>query len=98
MLIYLFRIIYITLFNFDNLTEKIEYFRLIEEKKKINIDEMLGLSEIGSSIDTRFPEAATIRDDFYQSIIADDLDIRNSYEEADIKYINHISNIVSIPF
>ena len=51
MLIYLFRIIYITLFNFDNLTEKIEYFRLIEEKKKINIDEMLRLSEIGSSID-----------------------------------------------
>ena len=59
---------------------------------------MLRLSEIGSSIDTRFPEDATIRDDFYQSIIADDLDIRNSYEEADIKYTTHISYIGSIPF
>ena len=90
--------------NLTEMTEKIEYFRLIEERKKINIDEMLKLSEIGSSIDTRFPEDATIRDDFYQSIIADDLDIRNSYEEADIddftpseeRDVDNINNLTNV--
>ena len=90
--------------NLTEMTEKIEYFKLIEERKKINIDEMLKLSEIGSSLDTRFPEDATIRDDFYQSIIADDIDIKNSYEEADIddftpseeRDVDNINNLTKI--
>ena len=74
--------------NLTEMTEKIEYFKLIEEHKKISIDDMLKLSEIGSSLDTRFPEDAKPlipqRDDFFQSIIAEDKDIHFSYEETDI--------------
>ena len=78
--------------NLTEMTEKIEYFKLIEEHKKISIDDMLRLSEIGSSLDTRFPEDAKPlipqRDDFYQSIITEDKDIHFSYEEADIEDFN----------
>ena len=46
--------------NLTSMTEKLNYFQLLEENKKRNIDDMLKLSEVGSSIDTRFPEDAKI--------------------------------------
>ena len=44
--------------NLNLMTSKIEYFKKLHEYKKINIDEMLKISKIGSSIDNRFPEDA----------------------------------------
>ena len=37
---------------------KINTFKQIEESLKANLDEILKISEIGSSIDTRYPEDA----------------------------------------
>ena len=74
--------------NLTEMTERIEYFKLIEEYKKLNIDEMLKLSQVGSSMDTRFPEDAkplhSLRECFCQTLISEDKDLRYSYEEADI--------------
>ena len=60
----------------------------VEEYKKLNIDEMLKLSQVGSSMDTRFPEDAkplhSLRECFCQTLISEDKDLRYSYEEADI--------------
>ena len=71
--------------NLTSMTERIEYFKY----KKVNIDYMLKISEIGSSLDTRFPEDAkpiySLRDELYQSIISEDKDMRQSYEEVDIE-------------
>jgi len=73
--------------NLTEMTERIEYFKLIEEYKKLNIDEMLKLSQVGSSMDTRFPEDAkplhSLRECFCQTLISEDKDLRYSYEEAD---------------
>ena len=44
--------------NLTEMTNKIEYFKSLKECKKINIDEMLKISKIGSSIDSRYPEDA----------------------------------------
>ena len=44
--------------NLNEMTNKIEYFKKIHECKRINIDEMLKISKIGSSIDSRYPEDA----------------------------------------
>jgi len=74
--------------NLTEMTERIEYFKLIEEYKKLNIDEMLKLSQVCSSMDTRFPEDAkplySLREGFCQNLITEDKDLRYSYEEADI--------------
>jgi len=74
--------------NLTEMTDRLEYFKLIEEYKKINIDDMLKLSPVGSSIDTRFPEEAkplySLREGFYQTLITEEKDLSNSYEEADI--------------
>ena len=74
--------------NLTEMTERIEYFKLIEEYKKLNIDEMLKLSQVCSSMDTRFPEDAkplySLREGFCQNLISEDKDLRYSYEEADI--------------
>ena len=74
--------------NLTEMTDRIEYFRLIEEYKKINIDDMLRLSELSSSSDTRFPEDAKplypLKEEYYQNIIADEKDLIYSYEEAEI--------------
>ena len=70
--------------HLTEMSERIKYFRYIEEHKKRNIDDILKLSDVSSSIDTRFPEDARpifIRDGIYQSIIADEKDL---YDEADI--------------
>ena len=79
--------------NLSSMTDKLNYFKLIEEYKKINIDEMLKISEIGSSIDTRYPEDAkpiySLRDEFYENMITEDKDMKYSYEEADVdEYTN----------
>ena len=47
--------------NLHLMTNKIEYFKNLHEYKKINIDEMLKISKIGSSIDKRFPEDAKMK-------------------------------------
>ena len=74
--------------NLTEMTERKEYFKLIEEYKKLNIDEMLKLSQVCSSMDTRFPEDAkplySLREGFCQNLISEDKDLRYSYEEADI--------------
>ena len=44
--------------NLNTMTIKIEYFKKLQEIQKINIDEMLKISKIGSSIDIRYPEDA----------------------------------------
>ena len=44
--------------NIKLMSEKLLYFKELIENNKINIDEMLKISKIGSSIDTRFPEDA----------------------------------------
>ena len=44
--------------NITLMSKKISYFHDLIEYKQINIDEMLKISKIGSSIDTRFPEDA----------------------------------------
>ena len=78
--------------NLTSMTEKLNYFQLLEENKKRNIDDMLKLSEVGSSIDTRFPEDAKIcslKEEFFENIITEDKDMRYSCEDADIdEYTN----------
>ena len=64
------------------MSERIDYFKLIEEYKKINIDDMLRIPELGSSIETRFPEDAK---SINHSIISEDKDLLNSNEDADIE-------------
>jgi hypothetical protein len=75
--------------NLTSMTDRINYFKLIEEYKKFNIDDILKISGIGSSIDTRFPEDAkpinALKEELYETIIKEDKDIRYSYEEADIE-------------
>ena len=77
--------------NLTEMTDRIDYFNLIEEYKKKNIDDMLKLSKVGSSIDTRFPEDAkplnNYKEESYEKnkrIIAEDRDSKFSFEEADI--------------
>ena len=75
--------------NLTEMTERIDYFKLIEDYKKINIDDMLRIPEFGSSLETRFPEEAkpiiSLREDLYKKIITEDKDLRNSNEDADIE-------------
>ena len=72
--------------NLTEMSDRIDYFKLIEEYKKLNIDDMLKLSEVGSSLDTRFPEDArpshSSKEEIYQNML--DKDIHYSYEEEDI--------------
>ena len=77
--------------NLTEMTDRIDYFNLIEEYKKKNIDDMLKLSKVGSSMDTRFPEDAkplnNYKEESYEKnkrIIAEDRDSKFSFEEADI--------------
>ena len=74
--------------NLTEMTDRIDYFKLIEEYKKKNIDDMLKLSKVGSSIDTRFPEDAKplyyLQEGLYQRIISEDKDSKFSFEDADI--------------
>ena len=77
--------------NLTEMTDRIDYFNLIEEYKKKNIDDMLKLSKVGSSMDTRFPEDAkplnNYKEESYKEnkrIIAEDRDSKFSFEEADI--------------
>ena len=58
--------------------------KLIEEYKKINLDDILKISEIGSSIDVRFPEdAKPLKEEFYENIITDDKDMKYSFLDID---------------
>ena len=67
------------------MTDRINYFKLIEEYKKINLDDILKISEIGSSIDVRFPEdAKPLKEEFYENIITDDKDMKYSFLDIDI--------------
>ena len=72
--------------NLTEMSDRIDYFKLMEEYKKLNIDDMLKLSEVGSSLDTRFPEDAKpfhlSKEEIYQNKI--DKDIHCSFEEEDI--------------
>jgi len=71
--------------NLSSMTDRINYFKQIEEYKKINLDDILKISEIGSSIDIRFPEdARPLKEEFYESIITDDKDIKFSFLDVDI--------------
>ena len=74
--------------NLTEMTDRIDYFKLIEEYKKKNIDDMLKLSKVDSSIDTRFPEDAKplyyLQEGLYQRIISEDKDSKFSFEDADI--------------
>ena len=74
--------------NLTEMTDRIDYFKLIEEYKKKNIDDMLKLSKVGSSVDTRFPEDAKplyyLQEGLYQRIISEDKDSKFSFEDADI--------------
>ena len=78
--------------NLTLMTEKLNHFQLLEEEKKRNIDDMLKLSEVGSSLDSRFPEDAKIcplKEEFFGNIITEDKDMRDSCEDADIdEYTN----------
>jgi len=74
--------------NLSSMTDAINYFKLIEELKKINIDVLLKISEIGSSIDIRFPEDAEpkskLKEKLNESIISNDKDMRYPFLEVDI--------------
>ena len=71
--------------NLSSMTDRINYFKLIEEYKKINLDDILKISEIGSSIDVRFPEdAKPLKEEFYENIITDDKDMKYSFLDIDI--------------
>ena len=80
--------------NLTSMTDRINYFKFKEEYKKFNMDSILKITEIGSSIDTRFPEEAkplsTLKEEeLYEKMMKEDKDIRYSYEEADNEdYIN----------
>ena len=78
--------------NLTLMTEKLNHFQLLEEEKKRNIDDMLKLSQVGSSLDSRFPEDAKIcplKEEFFGNIITEDKDMRDSCEDADIdEYTN----------
>ena len=79
--------------NLSTMTDAINYFKLIEEYKKINLDDILKISEIGSSIDTRFPEDAEpkskLKEELYESIITNDKDMRYPFLDVDIdEYTN----------
>ena len=75
--------------NLTEMSERIDYFKLIEDYKKINIDDMLRIPDLGSSLETRFPEEgkpiSPLKEEFYKKIIIDDKDLRNSNEDADIE-------------
>ena len=76
--------------NLTSMTDRINYFKFKEEYKKFNMDNILRISEIGSSIDTRFPEDAKPinvlkEEELYETMMKEDKDIRYSYEEADIE-------------
>jgi len=74
--------------NLSSMTDAINYFKLIEELKKINIDVLLKISEIGSSIDIRFPKDAEpkskLKEKLNESIISNDKDMRYPFLEVDI--------------
>ena len=74
--------------NLSSMTDAINYFKLIEELKKINIDVLLKISEIGWSIDIRFPEDAEpkskLKEKLNESIISNDKDMRYPFLEVDI--------------
>ena len=80
--------------NLTSMTDRINYFKFKEEYKKFNMDSILKITEIGSSIDARFPEDAkplsTLKEEeLYEKMMKEDKDIRYSYEEADNEdYIN----------
>ena len=44
--------------HLTEMTNKLDYFKSLNDHRKLNIDEMLKISKIGSSIDYRFPEDA----------------------------------------
>ena len=76
----------------SSMDDKINTFKQIEKSLKANLDEILSI-EIGSSLDTRYPEDAkpiySLREEFYESMITEDKDMRYSYEDADIdEYTN----------
>ena len=72
--------------NLSSITDKkINYFKLIEEYKKLNLDDILKISEISSSLDMRFPEdAKPLKEELYESIITDEKDMKYSFLDVDI--------------
>ena len=85
--------------NLTLMTNKIEYFKQFQEYKKLKIDEMLKIAEIGSSKDNRFPEDARPipEPEYYQSNEDADIDeYLNIEEEQNIQNNENINNINNV--
>ena len=85
--------------NLTLMTNKIEYFKKLKEYRSINIDELLKIKKVGSSIDSRFPEdARPIAEikyrikEYYDNITAEISNINYfpSNEEIDIDEYSNI--------
>ena len=86
--------------NLTEMTKKLDYFKSLSERRKINIDEMLKISKIGSSIDNRYPEDAKpiVEIKYRQKENFDNFpsEISSINEEIDIdEYSNENGNINS---
>ena len=81
--------------NLTLMTNKIEYFKQFQEYKKLKIDEMLKIAEIGSSKDNRFPEDARpiTEAEYFQSNEDADIDECLNIEEQNILNNENIDNI-----
>ena len=80
--------------NLTLMTNKIEYFKQFQEKK-LKIDDMLKIAEIGSSKDNRFPEDARPIPEaqYFQSNEDADIDEYLNIEEQNIQSNENINNI-----
>ena len=81
--------------NLTLMTNKIEYFKQFQEYKKLKIDEMLKIAEIGSSKDNRFPEDARPipEAEYYQSNEDADIDEYYNIEEQNKQSNENKNNI-----
>jgi len=85
--------------NLTSMTDKLDYFKKLQEEKKIKINEMLRIAPICSSIDQRFPEDArpvaeikyAIRENF-ESFKNEEKSI-NFYQQNEDVDIDDYSNI-----